>query len=175
MMSYTSNSYGYQRPAYGQPQQAMMGSAGVYSGAPVVSFPAPQNSQHSPMVPQTKPFYRCWDNTQKKWFYWEKDSSVTSWTEPPAHVTLIDHETGSIVQRDAVPAPAARPLPSAPTTHEANSTSVNAFTSSGVARLNQGNTSVSQQVSVQSSKPVQRTVQPNYSAGVSRYLSLIHI
>ena len=168
MMSYTSNSYGYQRPAYGQTQQAMMGSAGVYAGAPVVSFPAPQSSHHAPVIPQTKPFYRCWDNTQKKWFYWEKDSSVTSWTEPPAHVTLIDHETGSIVQRDAIPAPATRPV-QAPVSQDANSTSVNAYAPQAGTRLAQGPSVASQPTSVQSSKPVQRTVQPNYSAGVSRY------
>lgn len=175
MMSYTSNSYGYQRPnpmGYSQPQQGMMGSAGVYAGAPVVSFPAPPGA---PLASQAKPYYRCWDNVQKKWFYWEKDSSVTSWTEPASQIILIDHETGSIVQRDAAPAAAARAAPAVPSMTESvashSSTNVaSSYATGSATRLNHslGAGAVSQQSSSKMATQ-QRTVQPNYSAGVSRY------
>ena len=192
MMSYTSNSYGYQRPnsvGYSQPQQGMMGAAGVYAGAPVVSFPAPPAAPQQP-----KPFYRCWDNVQKKWFYWEKDSSVTAWTEPPAHVTLIDHETGSVVQREHAAAPVARQAPVVAAVAEpssSHSTSANAYANpasrmaaqphQGVATASSQSTGSVATASKQSSvsghhQSTQRfqptltgTINPNYSAGVSRY------
>lgn len=177
MASYTSNPYGYQRPnpmAYGIVDQGMMGSAGVYGGAPVVSFPAPPNA---PVAPQQKPYYRCWDNSQKKWFFWEKDSSVTSWTEPPAHITLIDHETGSIVPREQ-PVPVSRPVP--PIIDSSHSSSVSGYGGNTSSRLAASNPNVVSSSSVAASvnKPVvtqQRfqavagSINPNYSAGVSRY------
>ena len=209
-MSYqTNNSYGYQRPnpmGYGHHAQGgmpMMGSAGVYGGAPVVSFPAPPAA---PVAQQAKPYYRCWDNTQKKWFYWEKDSSVTTWTEPAAHITIIDHETGSIVQRDQPPIVSRPPPPVVDHTQasgvSASSAALGANAAAGYATGRQFQASsapvvagVSQPISVQpaaSSAPtrsaqpvvshhasaavttaqrssVPQTINPNYSAGVSRY------
>jgi len=189
MMSYqTNSSYGYQRPnpmGYGQQPQGgmpMMGSAGVYGGAPVVSFPAPPAA---PVPPQAKPYYRCWDNTQKKWFYWEKDSSVTTWTEPAPHITLIDHETGSIVQRDQAPI-ASRPSPPVvdqqvvhnqrqfPATSATNnsSTTVGGSNTASVNPVNVAAINGSSQKQAASSRPqtaATSTINPNYSAGVSRY------
>ena len=206
-MSYqTNNSYGYQRPnpmGYGHHAQGgmpMMGSAGVYGGAPVVSFPAPPAA---PVAPQAKPYYRCWDNTQKKWFYWEKDSSVTTWTEPAPHITLIDHETGSIVQRDQPPIVSRPPPPvvdhSQATAVSASSNVMGAAAAFGASRQFASSAApvVSQPISVQpaastvTAAPVrsvqpavshpavsatpqrvaasQPTINPNYSAGVSRY------
>ena len=144
-----------------------MGSAGVYGGAPVVSFPAPSSA---PAVPQQKPYYRSWDNNQKKWFFWEKDSPVTSWTEPPSHVTLIDHETGSIVQREQPVPVVSRPAPV--------SASVSAYANSGPRVTSSNPAAVGSTSSVGASvsnKPVvtqqrlQAAINPNYSAGVSRY------
>jgi hypothetical protein len=181
MMSYqTNNSYGYQRPnpiGYGQQPQGgmpMMGSAGVYGGAPVVSFPAPPAA---PLVPQAKPYYRCWDNNQKKWFYWEKDSTVTTWTEPPAHITLIDHETGSIVQRDQTPI-VSRPSPPVVETQRQFVAPVSQAASTSVAPVATSASTASQPVTstTTSSKPQRQqslsstsAINPNYSAGVSRY------
>ena len=202
-MSYqTNNSYGYQRPnpmGYGHHAQGgmpMMGSAGVYGGAPVVSFPAPPAA---PVAPQAKPYYRCWDNNQKKWFFWEKDSSATTWTEPAAHITLIDHETGSIVQRDQAPI-VSRPPP--PVVDHAQTGGVSASSHAigqsatfAAARQFQASSgpvvsNVSQPISVQpavsnapvrSAQPVvsaaphrgpQAAINPNYSAGVSRYTTV---
>jgi hypothetical protein len=177
-MSYSSNAYGYQRPntmAYGLPDQGMMGSAGVYGGAPVVSFPGPPAA---PIASQPKPYYRCWDNTHKKWFYWEKDSSSTTWTEPPAHITVIDHETGSIVQRDQPVVPS-RPAQIVPETSTANPTS--SFSNNRASAPNQssqGTVSSSSTTVGSSVKATQQTrfqpslsgtINPNYSAGVSRY------
>lgn len=167
--------------AYGMVDQGMMGSAGVYGVAPVVSFPAPQSA---PVAPQQKPYYRCWDNNQKKWFFWEKDSSVTSWTEPPAHITVIDHETGSIVQREQpVQAPSAVSRPAA-VIEPSHSSSMSGY-ASNVPRLSSSNiqatvssgsvgSSVSKQQPVtqqrfQPSSSLTGAINPNYSAGVSRY------
>ena len=176
MTSYTNNAYGYQRTnpmAYLQPDQGMMGSAGVYGGAPVVSFPAPPAA---PLASQAKPYYRCWDNNQKKWFYWEKDSSVTTWTEPAAHITIIDHETGSVVQRDQpAPAVAARPAPAV------IESSTSASAAQGYPATATSRAAVVSNNSVSAAKPaatmtqsrfqptVAGTINPNYSAGVSRY------
>lgn len=159
---------------YGLPDQGMMGSAGVYGGAPLVSFPGPAAA---PVVAQPKPYYRCWDNTHKKWFYWEKDSSVTSWTEPALHIPLIDHETGSIVPREA-PAPVARPLPVPETT--SNSTSQGYVAPRTIAPSQATPVVASNSTPAASAKPVQQqqsrfqpslsgAINPNYSAGVSRY------
>jgi hypothetical protein len=156
---------------YGLPDQGMMGSAGVYAGAPVVAFPGPSAAPAT----QAKPYYRCWDNTHKKWFYWEKDSNVTSWTEPAAHVTLIDHETGSVVARE----PQVVPVRPVPVVTEAPSTNVSQAYPSNRAPV-QSQAPASTVVSTSSVKPVQQqqsrfqpsisgTINPNYSAGVSRY------
>ena len=177
-MSYSSNAYGYQRPSpmgYSLPDQGMMGSAGVYGGAQVVSFPGPAAAQ---LVAQSKPYYRCWDNNHKKWFYWEKDSNVTSWTEPPANVTLIDHETGSIVPRET-PTPAARPQPAVP--EPVNNAAPQAYAAARNVAPTQASPVVATNTSTAASvKPAQQqqsrfqpslsgTINPNYSAGVSRY------
>ena len=169
--------------AYGMVDQGMMGSAGVYGGAPVVSFPAPQSA---PVAPQQKPYYRCWDNNQKKWFFWEKDSSVTSWTEPPAHITVIDHETGSIVQREQPVQSSAVSRPPATVIEPSHSSSMGGY-ASNVPRLSSSNnqatvssgsvgSSVSKQQHVvvtqqrfQPSSSLTGAINPNYSAGVSRY------
>ena len=191
MMSYqASNSYGYQRPAqmaYSQPQTGipMMGSAGVYGGAPVVSFPSPPVA---PAVRQAKPYYRSWDNTQKKWFFWEKDSTETTWIEPAAHITIIDHQTGSVVQRDPAPT-IARPAPAVvgPASTGSYATQSRQFPMSNVQPTSHA-ASVSKPVSLGQSvqqpavtqRPVVQqsvsngaastpSVVPNYSAGVSRY------
>ena len=162
---------------YGLPDQGMMGSAGVYGSAPLVSFPGPAAA---PVVAQPKPYYRCWDNTHKKWFYWEKDSNVTSWTEPAANITLIDHETGSVVPRDA-PAPVARSQPTVPEP-SSNTNSQGYAAARSTAPAQASPVVVSNSSTTASVKPVQQqqqqsrfqpslsgTINPNYSAGVSRY------
>ena len=178
-MSYSTNPYGYQRTnplGYGLQDQGMMGAVGVYAGAPVVAFPGPSSA---PAAAQAKPYYRCWDNTHKKWFYWEKDSAATSWTEPLANVTLIDHETGSVVPREQSVAPA-RPVP---VVADMPSTSnVQGYAASRIPVQAQAPVTLS--VSTTAAKPVQQqqqqttarfqpsisgTINPNYSAGVSRY------
>lgn len=162
MMSYqANNSYGYQRPsqsAYGQSLPSgnqQMGSAGVYGSAPVVSFPV---APAAPTVPTSKPFYRCWDKTQNKWFYWEKDSTQTSWDEPSAVHTLIDHETGAIVPRE--PVVAARPVvaPVGP-----------AVVASTSAAFTTPNSRVYPAKAVATNQARPTNINPNYSAGVSRY------
>jgi hypothetical protein len=165
--------------AYGMPDQTMMGSAGVYGGAPLVSFPGPAAA---PVAAQPKPYYRCWDNTHKKWFYWEKDSSVTSWTEPPSNITLIDHETGSVVPRDVPSSTATRAAPVVVAETQSSATG-NAFIATRGNVASHGNhTTVSNNSVSVATKPTQSqhqqaryqpslsgTINPNYSAGVSRY------
>ena len=175
MTSYTNNAYGYQRTnpmAYLQSDQGMMGSAGVYGGAPVVSFPAPPAA---PLASQAKPYYRCWDNTQKKWFYWEKDSSATTWIEPAAHITIIDHETGSVVQRDQAAPAATRPAP-AVIESSTSAAAAHAYTAATTARpvVVSSNSALAAKPAVTLTQSrfqptVSGSINPNYSAGVSRY------
>ncbi len=142
----------------------------------MVSFPGPPAA---PLAPQAKPYYRCWDNNHKKWFYWEKDSSTTTWTEPPQHITLIDHETGSIVPREQAQAPA-RPAPVVPEPSAASSNQT--FVPNKAVtpvQTSKPTVSTSSSAVAATNKPAQQTarfqpsisgtINPNYSAGVSRY------
>ena len=153
-----------------------MGSAGVYGSAPVVSFPVPPAA---PISQSSKPFYRCWDNNQKKWFYWEKDSSATTWVEPGPHITLIDHETGSVVtvRESVAPAPRAS-VPSSAVVDSASprnygQANVRAYSGPSVAAVaaTEPVARVTPTTTRVNSTPtrVNQTINPNYSAGVSRY------
>lgn len=189
MTSYQNNAYGYARQnpmGYTQvsPNVGMhgMGVGGaVYGGAPVVSFPSASVTSQGvapPAPPASKPYYRCWDATQKKWFYWEKDSSATTWTEPASHITLIDYETGSIIRRE-VPTPApALPVNISPQAPARTGIMMDPaiVASSGPSMQPRNNypatTSTTAAVAATISHKPQstaRAIDPTYSAGVSRY------
>ncbi len=167
-------------------------SSGVYGGAPVVSFPSPSVTSQGvapPAPPASKPYYRCWDSTQKKWFYWEKDSSATTWTEPASHITLIDYESGSIIRREVPAQPVANNIsPQVPVrtgimldpaiVASSGPSSMQARTSYPTQAV--GGTPVTAAGPVTSThKPTlvstsqhhapARAIDPSYSAGVSRY------
>lgn len=164
--------YTQTQPASGV--QGMGVPSSMYGGAPVVSFPSA--SVASPVIappapPAAKTFYRMWDNVQRKYFYWEKDSTVTSWTEPPAHINLIEYDTGALVRRDAPQAAqpvAANVTPSAPVARSGIMVDP-AIVAASAPNTQRAMYSSRPKEATTVSQPVNRSIDPTYSAGVSRY------